>query len=428
MQQNSHSHNLQVLLSGSGLGKIFGSSQNYANHHHSLRLTAGKQFNKYSSIPNFANPINLGSPPSDKEKRKLMILHEQGHIPDSFDWRQKSKKLNIKMEDVKNQQHCGCCWAMASASTLSDRFNISNKKGDITPDLSPLELAKCIPLSEGQGCGGGSLNYSTDYMKKYGLISNKIANFENACSDPNCNSLPGCKQSWNNEQRYKITEARTILGDENSNPINTRVGAQAYNNHFGDIEVTFDRDPISIQNQMKAQIFSHGPLIASFNVYSDFQDTTQWSATNKIYIHEAYGSTTWAGGHAIEIVGWGIDRNVPNYGKIEYWIVKNSWGPTWNNDGYCKFAMTKYISQKGQNILSTTINGFTGIDVPFLLAGQQRLGGGNGGGGNGGGGNGGGGNGGGTSHNKKWLQKYWWIILIAILIIGILVIFLAARA
>jgi len=30
------------------------------------------------------------------------------------------------------------------------------------------------------------------------------------------------------------------------------------------------------------------------------------------------------GGHAVKIVGWGND---PSAG--EYWIVANSWGPTW---------------------------------------------------------------------------------------------------
>jgi hypothetical protein len=295
-------------------------------------------------------------------------------------------------------------------------------------------------------------------MLDHGLISNEVANFESTCTNPDScteSTIFPCKQDWENAIKYKITEARTIRGNKSNNPINTFVGTQAYGNKLGHLKVTFDRDPISVQNQMKAQIYSHGPLITSFYVYTDFQGEYPWSSTNNIYIHEAYGLTQWAGGHAVEIVGWGIDRNVPKFGEIEYWIVKNSWGPEWGDGGYCKFAMTQYNSQEGRNILSTTINGFTGIDVPFIQGGVQPFGGswyvypdnkksgGNHGNRNphspGGGGtapppnkkhNDGGGyeNGQETDDNKKWIQKYWWIILIAVLIVGILIIILAARA
>jgi len=49
-------------------------------------------------------------------------------------------------------------------------------------------------------------------------------------------------------------------------------------------------------------------------------------------------------GHAVVIVGWGKDNNVPGYGPLEYWIVQNSWGDDWNDIGYFKIAMSQ---QKG---------------------------------------------------------------------------------
>jgi len=58
--------------------------------------------------------------------------------------------------------------------------------------------------------------------------------------------------------------------------------------------------------------------------------------------------------HAVEVVGWGTG-NAGQYGNVAYWIVKNSWGPDWNEDGYFRIAMND--SDKNFNV-------YLGFDVP----------------------------------------------------------------
>lgn len=36
------------------------------------------------------------------------------------------------------------------------------------------------------------------------------------------------------------------------------------------------------------------------------------------------------GGHAVKLIGWGVE-----YG-VEYWLMVNSWGPTWGDNGLFK--------------------------------------------------------------------------------------------
>jgi hypothetical protein len=50
----------------------------------------------------------------------------------------------------------------------------------------------------------------------------------------------------------------------------------------------------------------------------------------------------------VEIVGWGVDPD----DKEEFWIIKNSWGEDWGEDGYARVA--KGIKELGLEDLVTT--------------------------------------------------------------------------
>lgn len=57
-----------------------------------------------------------------------------------------------------------------------------------------------------------------------------------------------------------------------------------------------------------------------FTVYSDF-----FNYKSGVYSHVSGGV---AGGHAVKILGWGIDNGV------NYWLCANSWGPLWGESGF----------------------------------------------------------------------------------------------
>jgi len=67
-------------------------------------------------------------------------------------------------------------------------------------------------------------------------------------------------------------------------------------------------------------IMAGGPVETAFTVYSDFEN----------YAGGVYQHTTGeqAGGHAVKMVGWGVDNGV------KYWKVANSWNPYWGENGY----------------------------------------------------------------------------------------------
>ena len=47
---------------------------------------------------------------------------------------------------------------------------------------------------------------------------------------------------------------------------------------------------------------------------------------------KAFGSSTKGSPHAVQAIGWGQDEVT----GIPYWIVKNSWGPNWGENGFAK--------------------------------------------------------------------------------------------
>jgi hypothetical protein len=45
------------------------------------------------------------------------------------------------------------------------------------------------------------------------------------------------------------------------------------------------------------------------------------------------GTSVHAGGHAMTLVGWGEENGIP------YWLVQNSWGRSWGEDGMGRIRM-----------------------------------------------------------------------------------------
>jgi len=93
--------------------------------------------------------------------------------------------------------------------------------------------------------------------------------------------------------------------------------------------------PVGSAQKLKAEIMANGPLACGIH------------ATDQL---EAFGTTTpvssYPGGifsqftllpianHILSIVGWGTDTQ-----NGEYWLIRNSWGTYWGEDGYAKIKM-----------------------------------------------------------------------------------------
>jgi len=114
-------------------------------------------------------------------------------------------------------------------------------------------------------------------------------------------------------------------GDAPAGP-QTTDGVLTTEEHKALKQLLLDSD-ILVRAAAKA-LSENGPVEAAFSVYEDFL-----TYKSGVYTHKT-GSML--GGHAIKILGWGVENNVP------YWLVANSWNEDWGNQGFFKI-------QKGKN-------------------------------------------------------------------------------
>merc|ERR1712029_650547 len=104
----------------------------------------------------------------------------------------------------------------------------------------------------------------------------------------------------------------------------TKCDAEASQEHkdFTSDKYTFkgETQTASGETGVQKMIMSGGPVETAFTVYSDFENYV-----SGIY-HHVSGSM--AGGHAVKIVGWGVESGT------KYWKIANSWNPHWGEKGY----------------------------------------------------------------------------------------------
>ena len=53
----------------------------------------------------------------------------------------------------------------------------------------------------------------------------------------------------------------------------------------------------------------------------------------------------------MKVIGWGKDEK-----KREYWLIENSWGSTWGEEGYARIYMGFKDIQIDTNVLAPIVN------------------------------------------------------------------------
>jgi hypothetical protein len=335
-------------------------------------------------------PVNIASVSAPSKFKALGLK-----LPENFSWNNyedvKKHKADLNLPEdwitpVYNQGLCGSCWAFAAASCLSDRFAIANKTK--SPQFSPTYFLSCdnkqIPgtIAGNAGCAGGIPSSAFQFAKDKGIPSIFCQDYEWCSKNKSCFTtksvgagaeslnkiIPQCQQSCLKCEEQKDGSIRcTTKPDEfkvykaDVWPKSELNNQQAYILEHTNASKTFFGDGAKVITEIKEELWLRGPVVGCYKILQDFVVREKWYKGNSglIYINDRKKDYKSLGYHAVVIMGWG-EEVMADGSKLPYWIVKNSWGDHYADNGYFKYAM--YNKEKDIN---TDIN----LDVPIMIDG-----------------------------------------------------------
>ncbi|KAI4905618.1 hypothetical protein NFI96_022335 [Prochilodus magdalenae] len=214
------------------------------------------------------------------------MLKMAAALPEHWDWRDVNG-VNF-VSPVRNQASCGSCYSFASMGMLESRIRVLTNNS-ATPTFSPQQVVSCSQYS--QGCDGGFPYLIGKYIQDFGIVEEKC--FPYTAADSPCKVPAACVRHYTSEYHY--------------------VGG-----FYGGCSET----------AMMLELVRDGPLGVAFEVYGDFM-----SYKEGIYHHTGLRDTVnpfELTNHAVLLVGYGRCHKTGE----KYWIVKNSWGTNWGENGY----------------------------------------------------------------------------------------------
>lgn len=202
--------------------------------------------------------------------------------PVEVDWR----KVPGRVGPVKDQKGCGASWAFATTGVLEGQQAVRNISRHRVIPLSEQQLIECS--GQNLGCDGGVMEYALeDVGSMGGLVSEQDWPYLG-------HTRNGCK--WKKHKAKNVV--MTAFG-----------AARKFNN---------------LDLELMRVVASYGPVAVAI-------DAPKTLVLYKSGVYD-YGHCNSRPGdliHAVLIVGYGTDLKLG-----DYWIVKNSWGSKWGENGY----------------------------------------------------------------------------------------------
>jgi C1A family cysteine protease len=223
-------------------------------------------------------------------------LLRSGALPDSFDWRDHGK-----VTPIKNQLPCATCWIFGLTSVLESAVLVGE---DAEYDFSEQRVALCVDRSWfylyddadepcGISHGGGWSSLASEVLIRKGAVLESCNPYNSSALQ--CNGACLC---------------------DNCTPVKTVDGYRLVTNNQSQTDL------------IKEAVYNQGPVTMAY--YDDGAHQYADASYGTVYDCAACQVAS----HMVSIIGW--DDSVPHFetAGTGAWLVKNSWGTNFGNNGY----------------------------------------------------------------------------------------------
>ncbi|XP_058812972.1 uncharacterized protein LOC131677270 isoform X2 [Topomyia yanbarensis] len=211
-------------------------------------------------------------------RNPLAKIDEHMELPAAFDWRDLGA-----VTKVKNQGSCGSCWAFSVTGNIEGLHQIKTKKLE---EYSEQELLDCDAVDN--ACQGGYMEDAYKAIEKLGGLEL--------------------------ESEYPYLAKKQKHCHLNKTMVHVRVtgAVDLPKNETAIAQFLVANGPVSIGLNANAMQFYRGGISHPWRPLCSKKNLD----------------------HGVLIVGYGI-KEYPMFNKtLPFWIVKNSWGPKWGEQGY----------------------------------------------------------------------------------------------
>eukprot|EP00441_Pelagodinium_beii_P032785 CAMPEP_0197629536 /NCGR_PEP_ID=MMETSP1338-20131121/7340_1 /TAXON_ID=43686 ORGANISM="Pelagodinium beii, Strain RCC1491" /NCGR_SAMPLE_ID=MMETSP1338 /ASSEMBLY_ACC=CAM_ASM_000754 /LENGTH=395 /DNA_ID=CAMNT_0043200587 /DNA_START=97 /DNA_END=1284 /DNA_ORIENTATION=+ len=236
-------------------------------------------------------------------RKSLMLAQTSVTLPENFNWTSLST-----LSEAREQGGCGSCWAVAAATVLDAHAEIYKSK---QRSFSTQELVDCVDNPQhcgGKGgCSGATVELAMDYAINHAMKTEQDVKY--TARDGKC-TFGG-----------SLTQISLQPAGEDTLDV-ASVGLHSASSGSGSMMTHWERLPENKYEPLLSAVYEHGPTAISV-------DAGSWSS----YMSGIFNSCTKDAviNHAVVLIGFGTEEKSGK--KHKYWLVENSWGSDWGENG-----------------------------------------------------------------------------------------------